>query len=97
MVGPRRLHQDCSHLGNHGSLFDRRLNEAFHDEICECRILPAMFPTVAYMTCTEEGNMRVIEDTRRGHHRLVSLKDFSLQGCTEVWKITDIYIDLSKR
>ena len=56
-----------------------RPTQAFHGEIFECRILLAIFPTVAYKTCAEAGSRRGIDTTRR-HQCLVSLKDFGCKG-----------------
>ena len=37
------------------SLTVLRPSQAFHDVICECRILFAIFPTVAYRTCMDRS------------------------------------------
>ena len=42
-----------------------RLSQAFHDAICECGIMLAIFSTVAYRTCTEAGSKRGMNDTKR--------------------------------
>ena len=40
----------------YGTLTAVRPSQAFHDAICECRIMFAIFSTVAYRTCTEAGS-----------------------------------------
>ena len=68
-------------LGVQRSLTVLRPSQAFHDVIWECRILFAVFPTVAYSTCAQAGSSRRgIIDARRRHQWLVSLRDFRCKG-----------------
>ena len=66
------------------SLARLRPSQAFHDIVCKCRIMLAIFPIIlAYRTrhCTEEaGSRRGIIDTRRRHQWFVSLRDFHCKG-----------------
>ena len=62
------------------SLTVLRPSQAFHHVICGCRIMFAIFPTVAYRTCTEAGSRRGVNDTRRRHQLLVSLMDCRCKG-----------------
>ena len=65
-----------------------RPSQAFHD-VCECRILLAIFPIVAYRTCTVAGEVSLTPGA------IVSGNWFpeglSLQGYTQVWTMTGIY------
>ena len=72
-----------------------RPSQAFHYvipyQVCECRMLSAIFPMVAYI-CTDAVSRRgIIDTTKRRHQWLVSMKDFRCNGIlrsTQVWKMS---------
>ena len=47
-------------------------SQAFHDAICERRVMFAIFPTVAYKTCAEADSRRGVNDTRCRHLIMIS-------------------------
>ena len=76
--GHKILHSHA--LAVHRSIIVVRPTQAFHDEVCECRLVLAIFATVVYRTCAEAGSRRGVFDTTRRHQLLVSLKDFGCKG-----------------
>ena len=63
------------------SLIVLRPSQAFRYEKCECRILLAIIPAMAYRTCVEPGSRRGSIGTTRRHEWLVCVKDF---GCNTI-------------